>query len=397
MQGKARLSVRQTTSTAFPPTVWRLGWVSLLADVAGDMVYPLLPALLVALAGGATGSPAVSLGLVEGIGESVGALVKWWAGVQSDVARRRKPFVVLGYVIAALSRPLLALVTAPFQVVAVRAIDRTGKGVRSAPRDALVTAAIDEKRRGLAFGFERMMDNIGAVIGPLIAFALARGAGWPLRHVLAASLVPGVLSVLVVLTVREEPRTAPEPAQVAAPARSPRLSRRVRAYLAVVALFTLGASADSFLLLRLVDLGMPAAWTPIAWLSLNLSKALLNLPGGWLSDRLGRKRTLAVAWVVYAAAYALFPLTRSVAVTWALFVFYGAYYGLAEGGQKAIVADLCSPTERGRAFGALHAITGVAVLPANAIFGALYAAHVGWAFGASAACALASAVALLAV
>jgi MFS family permease len=187
-----------------------------------------------------------------------------------------------------------------------------------------------------------------------------------------------------------EPRAAPEAAAQADAA----LPARLRTYLALVALFTLGASADSFLMLRLSDLGLSAVWIPIAWISLNVSKALLNIPGGRISDRFGRKRTQVAAWLVYALVYALFPAIRSVTGTWCLLVLYGAYYGLSEGGEKAIVADLSPPAVRGRGYGALHAVTGLAVLPANAVFGALYARHVELAFWLSAACALAAAVGL---
>jgi MFS family permease len=274
-----------------------------------------------------------------------------------------------------------------------------GKGIRTAPRDALVAHAVPAERRGYAFGFHNMMDNLGAVGGPLLAFVLARGLGWPLRVIFAATLLPGLLAVAtIVWGVREEPASEPTalraPAAEARPAGPAALPAPLRAYLVIVALFTLGASADSFLMLRMGDLGLAPQWIPIAWVSLNACKALLNIPGGWISDRFGRRRTQVAGWVVYGAAYALFPMTRSVAITWALLVAYGSYYGLTEGGEKALVADLAPPHLRGRAFGALHAVTGIVVLPANALFGALYAHHVELAFWASSACALGAAAGL---
>jgi MFS family permease len=241
-----------------------------------------------------------------------------------------------------------------------------------------------------------MMDNLGAVAGPLVAFGLVR-AGLPLRAVFAATLVPGLVTMGTVLWgVREGPRAITDaPGNATTTASAPeQLPGRLRAYLGLAALFTLGASADSFLMLRLVDLGLSAAWIPIAWGTLNASKALLNIPGGKLSDRLGRWKTQVAGWLVYAAVYALFPATHSIAVTWALVVAYGAYYGLTEGGEKALVADLAPAALRGRAFGAFQAVTGFAVLPANAIFGVLYAEHAALAFWTSAACAFASAVGL---
>jgi MFS family permease len=242
-----------------------------------------------------------------------------------------------------------------------------------------------------------MMDNVGAAVGPLIAFSLVRGLGWPLRRVFAITLIPGLLAVAVIVWGVKEPKVAGDPTRQTVQGTkdaAAALPRKLRAYLALVALFTLGASADSFLMLRMSDLGLATAWLPIAWISLNASKALLNVPGGKVSDRLGRGRTQVAGWFVYAAAYALFPTTRSVTLTWVLLVAYGAYYGLTEGGEKALVADLAPAELRGRAYGTLHAVTGLAVLPANTIFGALYAHHVYLAFWASSACACAAAVGL---
>ncbi len=364
--------------------------MSLFTDVATEMAYPLLPVFLQSI-----GSGAQALGLMEGVAESVSATLKWLSGSSSDT-RARKPFVLGGYALATLVRPLLAVAQSPWHVVAIRTADRIGKGVRSAPRDALLAAAVRSERRGLAFGFLHMMDNLGATAGPLLAFAMLRWLHWPLRTVFAATLVPGLLAVATIVWGVQERAGTGEPAQPGrgSPRAEGRVPGRLRAYLALVGLFTLGASADSFLMLRMSDLGLAASWIPIAWVSLNASKAMLNTTGGRLSDRFGRWRTQVAGWVVYSAAYALFPATRSVAWTWALLVGYGAYYGLTEGGEKALVADLTPPELRGRGYGALHAVTGLAVLPANAIFGALYAEHVDVAFWASSACAGAAAIGL---
>jgi MFS family permease len=377
----------ERASWRLPTVVKSLGWVSFFTDIATEAVYPLLPELLRSIGAGAQ-----ALGMMEGVAESVSSLLKWWAGRISD-GRARKPFVLWGYTLATIVRPLLALATSAWQVVVIRTTDRIGKGLRSAPRDAMVAEAVPVERRGYAFSFHNMMDNLGAVVGPLLAFALVRGLGWSLRGIFAATIVPGIFAVAtIVWGVRE---AGPAPAQAKrAPRTEAALPARLRGYLAIVALFTLGASADSFLMLRLGDLGLATAWIPIAWVTLSAAKALMNLPGGHLSDRVGRKRTQVAGWLVYAAAYALFPTTRSVAATWGLLVFYGAYYGLTEGGEKALVADLAPPELRGRAFGALHAITGLAVLPANAIFGALYEGHVAAAFWVSSACAAGAAIAL---
>ena len=380
-------------TAGLPRVVKSLGWVSLFTDVATEMVYPLLPSFLRSIGAGAQ-----SLGLMEGIAESVSSLIKWFSGRSSD-ARPRKPFVLIGYGLATVVRPLLALATSGWHVIAIRTTDRIGKGLRSAPRDALVAQSVSPERRGYAFGFHNMMDNIGAVAGPLLAFALVRWWHWPLRAVFAITLVPGLLAVATVLWGVDEPaRRAPEARDDSRsnPPKAPSaaLPARLRVYLGLVALFTLGASADSFLMLRLGDLGLAEGLLPIAWVSLNACKAFLNIPGGIVSDRFGRRRTQVAGWLVYAAAYALFPLTRSVSLTWALLIAYGAYYGLTEGGEKALVADLAPSHLHGRGYGALHAITGIAVLPANILFGALYASHVELAFWASSGCAFAAAIGL---
>ncbi len=384
-------------ASKLPPVVRALGWVSFFTDAASDLIYPLLPAFLKSLgAGGGT------LGVVEGVAESVGALVKWQAGKLSDRARRRKPFVVLGYAVATFVRPLLAVATAPWHVVAVRSVDRVGKGIRSAPRDGIVASAVPPDARAAAFGYHRMMDNAGAVLGPLLAFVLTRAFHLELRTVFALALIPGLLALATLIFGAREQTPSPNPSPTPSPNPSPTptptptpLPRSLRLYLGLVGLFTLGASADSFLLLRINDLGLDASLLPIVWLTLNASKAATNLPGGRLADRIGRSRALAMAWMVYAAAYVAFPLTQSVALTWFLIILYGGYYGLAEGAEKALVADLAPKDARGHAFGILHAITGIAVLPANAIFGALYGTrHVALAFGSSAACAALAAIGL---
>jgi MFS family permease len=330
---------------------------------------------------------------MEGVAEGVSAGVKWCAGRGSD-ARARKPFVLVGYGLATIVRPLLAVATSAWHVVAIRTTDRIGKGLRSAPRDALVAHSVSPERRGHAFGFHNMMDNIGGAVGPVVAFALMRGLGWPLRAIFAVTLIPGLVAVAIVAWGVTEPAAPVDLPREKTAGASHALPAKLRAYLALVALFTLGASADSFLMLRLSDLGLATAWLPIAWVSLNASKALTNMPGGKASDRFGRARVQVAGWLVYAAAYALFPATRSVALTWTLLIAYGGYYGLTEGGEKALVADLAPPELRGRAYGALHAVTGLTVLPANAIFGALYAHHVQLAFWTSAGCAATAAAGL---
>lgn len=378
-----------------PPIVKSLGWVSFFTDAASEMIYPLLPALLRSF-----GAAATWLGAMEGVAEAASALVKWRIGPVVDRAPRKKPLVFSGYAIATVVRPLIAFAGAGWHVVLLRSLDRVGKGVRGVPRDALVAAASSEDALATSFAFHRMMDNAGSVLGPILAFVLMRALDLQVRTVILLALVPGLVSLGVLAFGVDEPRTVDAPAakpeapreEAAAP-----LSGAVRRYLLVLTIFTLGASADSFLLLRATELGVPAAMIPIVWLALSGAKAASNVPGGRLADRIGRTRTLAFAWLLYAGFYAAAPLVTHAWAFAALVVAYGSYYGLAEGSERAILAERVSPEQRGRAFGTMHALTGVAVLPANLGFGALYGVDPRLAFGVSAGFAAAAAVLLLAL
>ncbi len=354
---------------ALPKVVWGLGAVSLLTDVASDMVYPLLPKLLEDI-GGTT----LALGVMEGVAEATSAAVKVGAGSLVDRGARAGTLVVAGYGLASLARPVLSVASAPWQVVVLRTIDRVGKGIRSAPRDALLAGAVEKAQRGLAFGVHRAMDNLGAVLGAAIAFVLLGAFGWSVEAVLLASLVPGLLSTLLAaLTVRvearERARAAPAPG---APASRGPLPRDVRAFLAALAVFSLGASADSFLIAHLLHQGLPVAWIPVAWLSLQLGKSLLNAPGGALADHVGARRTVLLSWGVYVVTYVLLAASPSALVTWLLLVPYAFHYGLGEGAEKALLVELCPEASRGRALGWLHAVSGGALLAANVLFGLLY-------------------------
>lgn len=360
--------------------MWALGTVSLLTDAAADLVYPLLPALL---------GSALALGAMEGAAELVASFVKAWAGRAADRRGTHGRFVVLGYSLAALAKPLVALCTAPYQIVLARALDRTGKGLRSGPRDAILAEATPEAQRGIAFGVHRMMDNLGAVIGPLLAFALL-SAGFSVRKVIGASIVPGALAVLVAAWAVRGVHVARAARREAETAALPAEARRL---LVATAVFALGAAADSFLLFRLAELGLPLRLVPIAWVTLQLGKALLNVPGGALADRWGPRRVLIGSWWVYALAYGAFAFAPGWKAFWAVFPLYAAHYGLGEGAEKALMARVVPAHARGGAFGAQHAVHGAMLLPANLAFGLLVTAHPRLAFGGAAA--LAATAALL--
>jgi MFS family permease len=362
-----------------PPIVRRLGLVSFLTDAASEMIYPLLPSLLRSF-----GAASVWLGAMEGLAEALSAAVKWRMGPLTDRAPRKKPFVVAGYSLATLARPMIAFAGAAWHVVALRALDRIGKGIRSVPRDALLAESVPKERWATSFAFHRAMDNAGSVLGPILAFALLRFLEMRMRVVVFLAIVPGILSLLVLIFGVREPVREPSHEHASAQA-TDRLPVAARRYLGVLALFTLGASADSFLLLRAVDLGMKEEWTPILWLALSASKAASNVPGGRLADRFGRRPVLVAAWLVYALAYAALGAMHDVRIYAGLVIAYGIHYGLAEGTEKALLAERTRPAERGRAFAAMHALTGLAVLPANLLFGAIYRVSPPTAFTTSAA------------
>ena len=368
------------------PTVRSLGLVSLLTDVSSEMIYPLLPAFLT----GSLGAGPAFLGVVEGLAEAVAAFVKLASGRLSDRLRRRKPLVVAGYSLSSLVRPLVALAASPAHVLIVRLLDRVGKGVRGAPRDALVAEVTAAAERGRAFGFQRAMDHAGAAVGPILASGVLLVTG-ELRVVFALAAVPGALAVLALVRgVREDPRTSGfTPAATAASAPlEPALVR----YLAVLALFTLGNSSDAFLLLRAQQAGVPLALLPLLWALHHLVKAATSTWGGALSDRAGRRPTILFGWGLYALTYAGFAIADAPLAVVALFVAYGLFHATTEGAERALVADLAGAASRGRAFGLFHAVTGAVLLPASLLTGLLWQR-----FGAGAALFTGAALAGLAV
>jgi MFS family permease len=284
---------------------------------------------------------------------------------------RRKPFVVLGYVIATVARPLVAVATSASHVLAIRLTDRVGKGIRTSPRDALIADSVDASVRGRAFGFHRAADNAGATLGPLIASALLGWAALSMRQVFWAAAVPGALSVAVlVLFVREKPR-APRTVAAASLAGGP-LPGRLWAFFAVLFVFTLSNSTDAFLLWRAGDLGVPTPLLPAIWALLQFVKALSSTPGGILSDRFGRRPLIVAGWIYYAAVYLGFAVASQPWHAWALFGGYGVFYGLTEGVEKALVADLAPQGARGKAFGLYNLTLGLAALPASLGFGLIW-------------------------
>ena len=365
--------------------VYALAVVSFLTDVSSEMIYPLLPSFLTRQ----LGASASFVGGIEGAAESTAALLKLASGWWSDRVRKRKPLVVLGYSIASAVRPLVAVAQTAFQVLAIRVTDRIGKGIRNSPRDALIADSVDPAIRGRAFGFHRAADHAGGVIGPLLAFVLIRHWQLELRTVFLLAVIPGALAVFAVVAgVREPKHTTPTTAS-APPTKldlhAP-MGGRFWAFLVVILVFTLGNSTDAFLLLRAQQLGVSVALAPVLWAFLHVVKSASSAPGGILSDRIGRAPTLVAGWAIYAIVYFAFSRADAQWHAWALFALYGLFFGLTEGTERALVADIVPVARRGTAFGWYNLAIGLGALPASVIFGALwdhYGSPVAFDFGAA--------------
>ncbi|MEJ2215000.1 MAG: MFS transporter [Gemmatimonadota bacterium] len=386
-----------------------LSVVSLLNDTASEMIYPLLPLFLTST----LGAGAAFLGLIEGIAETTSSFVKLAGGWVSDRVHRRKLLIGWGYGVAVVVRPLIALATAPWHVLVIRFGDRVGKGIRTAPRDALLAGSADARQRGSAFGLHRAADHLGAVLGPLLATGLLFLWHGQLRLIFALAAVPGAAVLLVVLLKVKEvvagqrdrapdiegqrgnqgdgerahggDAAAPGPSvgrrssvlgqEGAAPSTEPGfkdLGKGFVALLVVVGLFTLGNASDAFLLLRAGQLGVATVWIPTLWGVHHVSKSVWNVVGGSLSDRFGATPSIIAGWLVYTLTYVGFAFAGADWQVWALFVVYGLFYGLTEAPEKALVSRLAPPLLRARAFGAYHFAIGLTALPASVLFGVLW-------------------------
>jgi MFS family permease len=360
-----------------PRNVFALSLVSLLNDTSSEIIYPLLPTFLFLT----LGATPFAIGVIEGFAESIASILKLFSGYLSDKFGNRKLPVFFGYSLAAVTRPLLAFVTSWPQVLVVRSTDRIGKGIRGAPRDALIAQDVEPERRGLAFGFNRAADHLGAVVGPIVAFLLlsyiAANPDDPTareyQRVFLFASIPVVLGLFViVLFVREEKRKSAVDAENPIKFSLREFDGNFKKFLVVVALFTLSNSTDAFLLLRAEQAGIAPAVLPLLWMALHVSKVVSSIAGGNLSDRIGRKKMILAGWIVYAAVYIGFAFVGSAWQAWALFIIYGIYFGLTEGVEKALVADMVSEEKRGTAYGFYNLAYGITVLPASLLFGFLW-------------------------
>jgi MFS family permease len=388
--------------SALPRNVWVVTATSFLTDISSEMVINLIPLFLANVLGVRTGV----IGLIEGLAETTASLLKLLSGWLSDRLGQRKWLTVAGYGLSTLAKPFLYLVTSWGGMLAVRAADRVGKGIRTAPRDALVADSIDERQRGLAFGLHRAGDTAGAAVGLLLALVLVWATQGDLlsltrstfQLVVLASIVPAVLAVLVLaIGAQEVTRLSSQRRDL------PRLSLHgfappFKGFLLIIVLFTLGNSADAFIILRAQERGLSVLAVLGMLVTFNLIYALASGPAGALSDRLGRRQIITAGWLTYGLIYLGLAVAQTGLQVWLLFALYGLYYGLSEGTGKAMVADLVRPEQRGTAYGVYNAAVGLTVLPASLIAGVLWQGLGDWpGFGPSAPFLFGAMLALLAV
>ncbi|WP_114639374.1 MFS transporter [Polynucleobacter necessarius] len=372
------------TILALPRTVWLIGLISLVNDSASEMLYPLMPLYLasVLMAG------PKALGIIEGIAEATSSIFKLVSGVIVDRTKKAKPWIVLGYTLAGIGRPLIAIANSWLWVLAIRFTDRMGKGLRSSPRDALLAESVNENQRGITFGLHRSMDNAGAVNGPLLA-AMFLSMGMPLKQIFLWAIVPAVITITLALFIREPRReAAPQTSKFSWSLEG--MPSQFKRYLVVAGIFALGNFSDMFLLLRAKEAGVPQEEIPLLWAAISLITTLFGTPLSALSDTFGRKRFILIAWISFAFFYIAMGLPDiSVYQIFALFGVYGLFKAATEGVEKALVADMAPKGLAGTAFGWFNLITGLMLFPASFIFGWIYESIAPlYAFLFSGACAL---------
>jgi MFS family permease len=344
-----------------------LGVVSLLNDVASEIIYPLLPVFLNLY----IGVGVAFIGLIEGIAESTASVLKLFSGWFSDKIRKRKALAVIGYSLSSLIRPFIALSFMGWHVVILRFLDRVGKGLRTSPRDALISDSTPPEHIGRAFGFHRSMDHLGAIIGPMLSFGLIALFNDNLRHVFLLASIPGIFVIIFVSFFVKEKLPGNEGRE--APKFSIKLfDRNFKIFLIAVGLFTLGNSSDAFLLLKAKSAGLSIVLLPVLWIVLHIVKFISSYPSGILSDRIGRKPTITAGWIIYALVYFGFSFAGAEWQIWLLFGVYGLFYGLTEGVEKAFISDLIPSHIKATAFGVYNFVLGIFALPSSILFGLIW-------------------------
>jgi MFS family permease len=359
-----------------PKNVFLLSLVSFLNDISSEIIYPLMPAFLSITLGA---SP-FAIGVIEGMAESASSLLKLFSGYLSDRFQRRKPLVFTGYAISATLRPFLGFTTSWLQVLILRVTDRLGKGLRAAPRDALLSLQTPSELRGIAFGFNRAADNLGAVLGPLIGFILIllvaenqeSLSSTDYQKVFLIASLPAILALFVILFFLKEETNHLQTEKPSIKLSLKGFDKNFRQFLLAVSLFTLSNSTDSFLLLKAQQTGIGIRDLSILWMFLHISKVIASLIGGEISDKIGRKRVILSGWILYAFVYLGFAFATNQIQIWILFFLYGFYFGFTEGVERAMIADLVPEEKRGTAYGLYAFAFSITVLPASLLFGIIW-------------------------
>lgn len=341
------------------------GLTSFLTDTSVKMVYSVMPMFLMSI-----GASKTSLALIEGIAESTSALIKALSGFWSDKIGRNKPFMLIGYGLSALIIPLYTFVVSPVHVLALRFIERFGKGIRTAPRDSLIAGSVADGDSGRSFGLQKAMDNSGAIAGPLIAFAMLSALPGNYRLIFMVAGIPAILAILVIIFGIKEARKNRH--ELFSRFRFKELPARYYFFLAIIFIFTLGNSTDALLLVKANDVGIKVALIPLVFLLTNAVSVLASIPVGSLADRVGKERILIIGFLIYAVVYYGFGVTDSSDAIVALFALYGLYSAATDGIQKAFISDIIDKNKKGTGLGIYNALLGITLLPASLIAGLLY-------------------------
>lgn len=358
-------------------TVKKLGAISFFADVASEMLYPITPILLTTIIGASVSS----VGIIEGIAESIASLMKTYSGMWSDKIAKRRPFILIGYFLGAVSKPIIGFSNSWIGVLSARAIDRTGKGLRSSPRDALIADCVSENSRGAAFGWHRMMDTLGATVGPLIAILFLKYHPDNLRSLYYWAIIPGLLSVIIIFSIKETPQQIPKKSFSNPFKLWKNFDIPFKEYVFAWGIFSLTNSSDVFLLLRAKDIGFSTIGVILLYCTYNLTYALSSPYLGKLSDKIDRKKLLIAGLLTFSCVYVAIGTSNSKWTFWVLFLIYGLYMGATDGVGKALAVDLSPKDLKASSLGIISTITGLCTIFASSLTGIIWEKiNPSWAF-----------------
>lgn len=349
----------------FERNVFYTGVTSFFTDTSTKMIYSVMPLFLLSI-----GASKTTIALIEGIAESTASLLKAFSGYWSDKIGKNKPFMIIGYGITALITPLYAFVSYPIQVLVFRFLERTGKGLRTAPRDSLISASVKNNDAGKNFGFHKMMDNSGAIIGPLIAFGILYFFPKDYTKIFWLATIPAILGVITIIGFIKEASVV-EKSKITKTSYK-RLPRKFYLFLAIITIFSLGNSSDALLLIKTSETGVKASFIPLMYMIFNVVSVFFAVYIGKLSDRIGREKLIIAGFFIYALVYFLFGRFNHLTLFIVLFILYGLYSALTDGSQKAFISDIVSKELKGTGYGIYHAVLGITLLPASFIAGKLY-------------------------